>query len=179
MSYQDFTEYPLWKEASALADSVFDFSRGIEDFSLRNRMTGSAVEIPFLLGEAAQTQTDEEMKDRLWKVEDPVNELRSVLTEAKEQGFAPGADYELMQERCRNLFQKVHVEASSVKNLANRSTSAPEPGDAKSEAIVQPEPKNEATTPVAEKPAPGAAPKKPAPAPQAEDLIDPDETVTI
>jgi four helix bundle protein len=113
MPYANFTDYPLWKEASALTDSIFDFSRGIEDFSLRNRMTGAAVEIPFLLGEAAQSQTDEQMKNTLWRVEDPVNELRSVLTESKEQGFAPDADYEMMQERCRDLFQKVHKEASS------------------------------------------------------------------
>ena len=115
MPYQVFTEYPLWREAATLADSVFDFSREIEDFSLRNRMTSAAIEIPFLIGEAAQTDSDEEMKTLLWKVEDPVNELRSVLTEAKENGFAPGSDYELMQERCRNLFKKVHLEASDTK----------------------------------------------------------------
>jgi len=114
MSYQTFTEYPLWKEAAALADSVFDFSRGIEDFPIRNQMTAAAVEIPFLIGEAAQSHSDEERKSLLWKVEDPVNELRSVLKDAKEQGFAPGSDYELMQERCRNLFQKVHLEASDT-----------------------------------------------------------------
>ena len=112
MTYDSFTDYPLWQEASALADSVFDFSREIEDFSIRNRMTGAAVDIPFRIGEAAQVESDEAMKDLLRKVEDPVNELRSVLTEAKEQGFAPGADYELIQERCRNLFHKVHLEAS-------------------------------------------------------------------
>lgn len=117
MTYDNFTDYPLWKEASALADSVFDFSRSIEDFSLRNRMTAAAVEIPFLIGEAAQSGSDEQMKTGLWRVEDPVNELRSVLTEAKEQGFAPGADYELMQERCRNLFRKVHLEATDGKDL--------------------------------------------------------------
>lgn len=114
MPYKSFTEYPLWKEASALADSVFDFSRGIEDFALRNRMTAAAIEIPFLVGEAAQSSSDETMKMLLWKVEDPVNELRSVLTEAKEEGFSPGADYELIQERCRNLFKKVHMEASDL-----------------------------------------------------------------
>jgi len=104
-----------------LTDSIFDFSRGIEDFSIRNRMTAAAVEIPFLIGEAAQSDSDEEMKSRLWKVEDPVNELRSVLTEAKEQGLAPGSDYELMQERCRNLFRKVHLEASDTKNAPGPS----------------------------------------------------------
>ncbi|MFP4351696.1 MAG: four helix bundle protein [Puniceicoccaceae bacterium] len=113
MPYDSFTEYPLWKEASALADSVFDFSREIEDFSIRNRMTGAAVDIPFRIGEAAQAESDEAMRDLLRKAEDPVNELRSVLTEAKEQGFAPGADYELMQERCRNFFHKIHLEASA------------------------------------------------------------------
>ena len=110
MTYESFTDYPLWQEASALADSVFDFSREIEDFPIRNRMTGAAVDIPFRVGEAAQAESDEAMKELLRKVEDPVNELRSALTEAKEQGFAPGADYELMQDRCRDLFQKVHLE---------------------------------------------------------------------
>ncbi|MBC2601292.1 four helix bundle protein [Puniceicoccus vermicola] len=125
MPYQNFTEYPLWKEASLLTDSIFDFSRGIEDFPLRNRMTAAAVEIPFRLGEAAQSDSDETMKELLWKVEDPVNELRAVLTEAKEHGFAPGSDYELMQERCRDLFQKVHEEASSSIPLVQEEPVAP------------------------------------------------------
>jgi len=56
-----------------LTDSIFDFSRGIEDFSLRNRMTAAAVEIPFQIGEAAQSQSDDAMKTLLWKVEDPIN----------------------------------------------------------------------------------------------------------
>ncbi|MEM0967132.1 MAG: four helix bundle protein [Verrucomicrobiota bacterium] len=112
MPYRSFVDSPLWKEASALADSVLDFSRGIEDFSLRNRMTGSAVKIPFLIGEATESGSIEEMNDRLKRVEDPVSELRSVLTESKEQGFAPGADYELIQEHCRHLLRKVQSEAS-------------------------------------------------------------------
>ncbi len=109
MTYETFTDYPLWKEASALADAVFDFSRGVEDFSLRNRMTASAVDIPFLIAEAAQSESEETMHSLLGRVEEPINELRSVLTEAKEQGFAPGADYALMQERCRNLFRKIRL----------------------------------------------------------------------
>jgi four helix bundle protein len=130
MPYKNFTDFPLWKEASELADSVFDFSRSIEDFSLRNRMTASATEIPFLLGEAAQSDSDETMKNLLWKVEDPVNELRSVLTEAQEQGFAPDSDYAAMQERCRVLFQKVHMEASSpVRVVESSETAAPRQSD--------------------------------------------------
>tara|TARA_R100000027_G_scaffold67731_1_gene68253 strand:+ start:7011 stop:7553 length:543 start_codon:yes stop_codon:yes gene_type:complete len=114
MPYKNFVDYPLWKEGADLADAIFDFSRAIEDFPIRNRITGAGVEIPFLLGEAAQSVSDEQMRDILWKVEDPINELRSVLTEAKEQGFAPEADFEAMQERCRDLFQKVHSEASEL-----------------------------------------------------------------
>lgn len=113
MPYSNFTDYPLWKEASAIADSIFDFSREVEDFSLRNRMTAAAVEIPFMVGEAAQSESDEKMKNLLWKVEDPVNEVRSVLTECQEQGLAPNADYALLQDRCRDLFRKVHTEASA------------------------------------------------------------------
>ncbi len=123
MPYQSFTDYPLWKEASTLTDSVFDFSREIEDFPLRNRMTAAAIDIPFLIGEAAQSGSDEEMKTLLWKVEDPINELRSILTEAKENGFAPGADYELMQERCRNLFRKVHLEAADTHGSPENASS--------------------------------------------------------
>lgn len=135
MPYKNFTDYPLWQEASALTDSIFDFSRGIEDFSLRNRMTGAAVEIPFLIGEAAQSDSDKTMKSLLWRVEDPVNELRSVLKESKEQGFAPGADYELMQDRCRTLFQKVHTEASSP--MAEEKKESPESTEPEPEPIVE------------------------------------------
>ncbi len=122
MPYKNFTNFPLWQAGADLADSIFDFSRGIEDFSLRNRMTAAAVDIPFLLGEAAQSESDEAMANGLWKVEDPINELRSVLNEAKEQGLAPHADYALMLERCRDLFQKVHSEASSPTRILEPGT---------------------------------------------------------
>ncbi|MGE9289452.1 MAG: hypothetical protein ACQKBT_00595 [Puniceicoccales bacterium] len=177
MPYKNFTDYPLWQEASALTDSIFDFSRAIEDFPLRNRMTGAAVEIPFLLGEAAQSESDEMMKELLWKVEDPVNELRSVLTEAKEHGFAPGADYELIQARCRDLFQKVHTEASSPVKIETVSTPAiveesedpelaPEITDKISDEII-PEEKEEPTAKKASSPSPAKA--APATPPQSDD----------
>jgi four helix bundle protein len=151
MARETFTDYPLWKEAAALADSVFDFSRNIEDFSLRNRMTLAGVEIPFLIGEAFQAPSDEERKSGLWKVEEPINELRGVLTEAKEQGFGPGADFELMQERCRNLYRKVHLEASEEpgKTEAPReeSTAPVEAGGA-----TQPRPPARSAAPTNEEP---------------------------